>query len=87
MLKLKVFSASWCGPCRALKPILKDLFESNPGLELTTRDVDEDYDEAISYNIRSLPTVIFEKDNQEIMRKVGLSSKEEYQKIIEDLKN
>lgn len=85
MLKVIKFGAVWCGPCKMLNPIFEDLKEYNPNVDFVIIDVDENYEMANKYSIRNVPTVIFEKDGEEVNKLVGLKSKSEYQKEIETM--
>ena len=71
----KYFSATWCGPCKVFKPIMKEL--SDEGYNIEFIDGDENRDMAVEYNIRSVPTTIIEEDGEEISRIVGVKTKEE----------
>ena len=71
----KYFSATWCGPCKVFKPIMKEL--SDEGYNIEFIDGDENRDMAVEYNIRSIPTTIIEEDGEEISRIVGVKTKEE----------
>ena len=82
MSKLKVmdFYANWCGPCKTLAPIIKDLMEEygdgeKSGVIVEKIDVDEHKDLADKYSIRSIPTIVFEKDGEVLERVTGLQSK------------
>ena len=55
----KYFSATWCGPCKAFKPIMEELKEE--GYDITFLDVDKNSGLAKQYNIRSVPTTIIEE--------------------------
>jgi thioredoxin 1 len=50
------FTASWCGPCRAIKPVFQKLAESNPSIRFVQIDVDENPDTAADADIRAVPT-------------------------------
>lgn len=82
MLKLKYFSANWCGPCKMTKPIITELGNKFSGVEVEFVDVDENPDEAIKYQVRSIPTIVFERSDLELERLVGSHSKTTYEEVI-----
>ena len=82
MVELKKFGASWCGPCRTLAPILSDIKSQYNNVSFMEYDVDESFDEATKYSIRSVPTVIVLKNGEEVERLVGLSPKQKYIEVI-----
>ena len=66
-----VLSASWCGPCKALKKTIDSILEKSPTLENRIHVCDiEDSEELVSkYHVSSVPTTFFIKDgNQELMK-------------------
>lgn len=79
-LVVKRFSASWCGPCKMLKPVFNELSEqySSNGVQFLEVDIDDNIDEASKYGVRSVPTVILEKNGVEVDRFVGVQSKYAY---------
>ena len=80
------FQAEWCGPCKMLKPTINKLNEeNNDTLIIGQVDVDTNQEIAKSYNVRSIPTLIFIKDGLEIERTTGLRPITEYQTKINDL--
>ena len=71
------FYASWCGPCKALAPVLDELSNENPNLLIAKVNVDDDRDLALQFKVRSVPTMIIFKGGKEINRLVGFLPKEE----------
>ena len=70
------FNATWCGPCRMLKPTLDELAAERPDVSVVGIDVDENMDLAEEYGVFSIPCVVLIKDGVEADRSVGLVPKE-----------
>lgn len=71
------FSASWCGPCRMIAPIIEEIMEDYADeLDVYKVDVDESDAVAAQYEVMSIPTIVFFKNGQEQERIVGFRSKE-----------
>ena len=75
MKKLEYYSASWCSPCKMLKPIIQEL--KNDGLNIEIIDIDQNPEKSSKNNVKSVPTIIIYKDNKEFERFVGFRSKAE----------
>ena len=84
MVTVKKFSAAWCGPCRALAPVMNEVKTQFTNVVFEDYDVDEAYNEATKYGIRSVPTVIIERDGKEVERFTGTSSKMAYINAINE---
>jgi thioredoxin 1 len=70
------FWAAWCGPCKAIAPILEDLAAEMDGkLRVCKVDVDENGDIAAQYDIRAIPTLLLFKGGQLADRYVGMINK------------
>jgi thioredoxin len=70
--------AEWCGPCRALGPIVDDLAREFEGrVKVAKLDIDNNPVTAARYNVRSIPTLLFFRDGQLVESVVGLRSKNE----------
>ena len=76
------FYADWCGPCKALAPILEEL-EDISVLKINT---EEHTDLAVSFGVMSIPTLILFKDGEQVGKNVGFMSKEELESWIKSLK-
>lgn len=67
------FYATWCGPCKALAPMLEQLEKKYSGkIKFTRVDVDEQPDVAQKYNIEAMPTLVYLVNGKEVNRTVGL---------------
>lgn len=78
MKQIIYFSAEWCGPCKNFKPIMESVSNSIP---VQFVDVDENPQLSAQYNIRSIPTLIFLKDGQEVNKKPGVLSESQVKEI------
>lgn len=82
MIKLIKFGASWCGPCRAMMPILEELKNK---IKIEDIDVDEvDPIVLTNYKIRNIPVLVLLQDNKEVWRHVGSISKVELENKIKE---
>lgn len=70
--------ADWCGPCRALSPILEELDGKYDGVTIHKLNVDDSPRTAEEFGVMSLPTVLILKDGKEVKRIVGLYPKSAY---------
>jgi thioredoxin 1 len=84
MVTVKKFSAVWCGPCRALAPVINDIKGNFSNVRFEDIDIDEDYANVEKYGVRSVPTVVIERDGVELQRFTGLSSKMAYLNAINE---
>ena len=78
MVVVKKFSATWCGPCRALAPVMNEIKTKYPNVKFEDIDIDEDFENVQKYGINSVPTVIIEKDGALLERYTGANSKYTY---------
>ena len=77
------FNAGWCGPCRAMKPLLDKLAASNPGYKIASIDIDENDELAEDYDVSSIPCLIVFKGGEEVNRSVGLIAKDAIAALVE----
>jgi thioredoxin 1 len=71
------FWATWCGPCRAIAPMLDKLASEYKGkVKVTKLDVDANQRTAMKFNVRSIPMVLFFKGGKVVDQVVGAIPKE-----------
>jgi thioredoxin 1 len=78
------FYAEWCGPCKMFAPIFESVSNQTEGVEFEKINVDIDSEKSAKYGIRSIPTLIIEKDGQVVQRKVGMLTEDQLKTLIEE---
>jgi thioredoxin len=77
------FWAEWCGPCRAIAPVLEEVAEASEGrVTLMKVSVDENPELAARFGIRSIPTILFFKEGAIVDRVIGAAPKAVLQDIV-----
>ena len=77
------FSATWCGPCQMLAPILDELSGEVDSVDFYNVDVDENPDLAREFRIMNNQAVIALKDGQIVGQQIGLVPKEDLKNFVE----
>lgn len=80
------FSATWCAPCRMIAPILDELATEYAGrVKFLKVDVDEEQQLAAQYRISSVPTLLLFKNGEVRNVVVGLKSKADLKRLVDEL--
>ena len=86
MVKVKRYTATWCGPCKQLAPVFEELKKEITEVTFETIDVDQNKEETANYMVTSVPTVVIEKDGEMVQRYTGVQPKSTYALKIKSLK-
>ena len=80
------FWAEWCGPCKAIAPVLEEIAEEYKGkIKVGKVDVDKNQKTSIKYGVRSIPTLLFMKDGEIINQLVGAVPKSNITDILNEV--
>lgn len=82
------FWAEWCGPCRAVSPVVEELSnEYDDKVDFVKINVDQNSELAQKYSVFSIPTLAIFKDGKIISQKVGAATKESFKTMIDSSLN
>ena len=85
-LVLVDFSAEWCGPCKMMSPILKELKQQlKDSIKIVKIDVDKNQTLAAKYQVRGVPTLMIFKDSIQVWKQSGVIQTNELVQIINNL--
>lgn len=77
------FYANWCGPCKVLGPILKEVkHELDNAIKIIKIDVDKNEVLAAKYQVRGVPTMILFKNGKQVWRQSGVLQKNDILSVI-----
>ncbi len=80
------FNASWCAPCRAQEPIIRQLaLKFKDQAMVTSLNIDDNRETALKLCIHSIPTLVLFKNGKEIQRFIGLQSEKLLSQAIENV--
>ncbi|MBF7686775.1 thioredoxin [Acinetobacter rathckeae] len=79
------FWAAWCGPCKAIAPVLEDLSREYEGkVKIVKVDVTSCEETAVNYNIRNIPALLLFKNGEVVAQQVGASPRSKLVSFIDD---
>jgi len=78
------FWAPWCGPCRAIAPIVEEISSSYEGkIKVGRLNVDENQSTTMKFGIRSIPTIIMFKGGEAVDQIIGAVPKGEIERVVD----
>ena len=72
------FTANWCGPCKALAPIVEEISNEMKEIDFGVMDIDEQPNTPTKFGVRGIPTCIFVVSGEVKSTKVGMTSKSDF---------
>ncbi|MGE4295044.1 MAG: thioredoxin [Campylobacterales bacterium] len=80
------FWAPWCGPCRMVAPVIEELAGQYEGkVKICKVNTDENQDVAVKFGIRSIPTIMFFKNGEQVDTIIGAAAKQAFEQKINAL--
>ena len=80
------FWAVWCGPCKAIAPVIEEVANEFEGkVKVGKVDVDQNQDTAMKYGVRSIPTLLIIKDGEVVNQIVGAVPKSNITDILNEV--
>ena len=80
------FFATWCGPCKMVSPVVDQIANERPDIKVCKLDVDKNLDLARTFQVMSVPTLIYFKRGEVLSKSIGLVSPSDIDKEISKLK-
>ncbi len=78
------FTATWCGPCKMMKPVLEQLHQRmGDKVRIIKIDIDQSPSAAQAYNVQSVPTLLLFQQGKQLWRQSGVILAAQLEKIIE----
>ncbi len=78
------FWATWCGPCRAMMPVIEKIATENDGkIKVCKVNVDDEQELASKFDVMSIPTFVAIKNNEVIGRTIGVQDKQDLLKFFD----
>ena len=77
------FWATWCGPCRAVAPVIEELSKEYEHVKFGKLDIDGSRATAMKYDVQSIPTMILYKNGEPVERTMGAQPKSALAKMID----
>ena len=81
-MKLLHFSATWCGPCKLMAPMVKEVMAKHPVIEYEKLDIESVETLVTEYEVTSVPTFILLNDDMIVGQFSGRMTKQEFEEFL-----
>ncbi len=78
------FWATWCGPCRAVAPVIDELASEFENVKFGKVDIDQNRATAMKFKVESIPTIIIFKNGEPVKRTMGAHPKSVLANLVEE---
>lgn len=79
------FTATWCGPCQILSPVLQEIASELPEVQFYEVDIDTDSDLADDYKVTAVPTTVVFKNGKPKKKIKGVQKKSKIIQVLQEL--
>ncbi|MBQ8960195.1 MAG: thioredoxin [Ruminococcus sp.] len=76
------FYADWCGPCKAMRPILEELSGQREDVKFVSINIDDEDELADEYDVSSIPCLVVFKNGEEAARSIGIKQKDAIEEMV-----
>lgn len=76
------FWAPWCGPCKAIAPVLEEIAAEHSEIRVVKLNVDDNQEAATKYNVRAIPTLLLFQGGEVVATKIGAVRKPELEEML-----
>ena len=85
MIEVLQFTAPWCGPCKPVEAILRELEPQYPCVRFSQVDVDAEPETGMRFGVLTLPTVVVLRDDEPVAILDGARTRADYERLLAEM--